>query len=92
MTGKESRPVAQDQAELLADLTELGAGDPQDFLRKFASERVAAWVGWALAQPQGRLRNPAGYIFRKLEEGKEPPKPDRVRQFTRGKYGHTYRH
>lgn len=75
------------------DLTELGAGDPQDFLGKFALERVAAWVKWALAQPAGRLRNPAGYIFRKLEEGKDPPtEPNPWRRIARGKYGHLVKH
>lgn len=92
LTGEQSRPVTQDQAELLADLTELGVGDPQEFLEKFPRERVQAWVAWIQQQPQGRFKNPAGFIFRKLEEGKEPPVPDRVRQFTRGKYGHAYRH
>ena len=78
--------------ELLEKLAELGSGDPKQFL-VFPLERVSAWVEWALAQPQGRLRNPAGYIFRQLEEDKDvPAEPSMVSKFTRGRYGHVYRH
>ncbi len=91
-------PSPVDQVQLLADLVELGVTDPQDFLGKFALERVSAWVKWVLAQPKGRHRNPAGFIFRKLEEGKAPPElvagtaGADPRQFTRGKYGHVYKY
>ncbi|MBU2009679.1 MAG: hypothetical protein KJ624_07590, partial [Chloroflexi bacterium] len=90
-SGPDAAPSEPNQ-ELLDKLAELGSGDPQQFL-EFPLERVSAWVEWALAQPQGRLRNPAGYIFRKLEEGKDPPaEPNLVARMTRGKYGHVYRH
>ena len=93
-------PPPVDQAQLLADLVELGVTDPQDFLGKFALERVSAWVKWVLAQPKGRHRNPAGLIFRKLQEGKDPPALPGAgldqgadpRQFTKGKYGHVYKY
>jgi len=91
-SGAAATPSEPNQ-ELLEELAELGSGSPEEFLANFPPERVSAWVQWALAQPQGRLRNPAGYIFRKLEEGKDPPvETSMERKFTRGRYGHIYRH
>jgi len=76
---------------LLSDLAELGATDPQEFLDKFPLEKVQAWVDWALRQPQGKLKNPAGLIYVRLEKNKDaPPEPNPERKFKRGKYGHIY--
>ena len=89
-----SAPVDADA--LLEGLARLQATDPRAFLEQFPNDldRVRAWVEWALGRPKDGLKNPAGYIFRKLQAGKEPPElpdPSRgadPRDFTHGKYGH----
>lgn len=91
----------QNQEGTVKALAALGADDPLEFLRKFPLEQVQAWVRWAQAQPPGKFKNLPGFIFRKLQEGKEPlpvkAAPDLAKgadpaEFTRGQYGHIYRY
>lgn len=92
--GNKNAPAGAQQA-LLQALVALGADDPQLFLEQFPQELIQAWVDWAQSQPQGKLRNPAGFIYRKLQKGLppavkpvyDPKKGADPRDFTRGKYG-----
>ncbi len=91
--GAASLAKNQGWADLVEDLALIGVGDASLF-QQFPTEAVEEWAKWMLKQPQGRFRNPGGFIFRKLQEGKLPPAEVNpfVRSARASQYGHLYRH
>ena len=71
-------PPAPPSPEVVGRLRKLGAADPQLFLEHFDPEVVEAWVEWMLEKQQaGRFKNPAGFVYRMLQEGKPAPPTQR---------------